>query len=256
VIGPRPLATYLLIILSLGLAEWRYALNKTYRVRGALISLLSLSIIVFTLSRTATATALLLFAIFTINPNRLWKLLPSALLAIILSASLLFGIPSLRARLFHASPSNLSEARKYLVVSGRDIMWPVTFNHALEKPIFGWGPGSARLLLGSHTPNREEHHPHNEYLQVFHDTGIIGLVLLLSAWLLLIVNYWKRWKFAHLSKDILRAKWNMAATLNILLVLINAVVDNTLHYTFIIAPVFIIIGCTDFLNNSLRYDTP
>jgi len=260
-IDPRATAQYSLVILSLGLAQWRYAINNGYKRQGMVISLLALSIVAFTLSRIATATALLLFTMFRMNAVRLWKLLLSGLLAIILVASLLLGIPSFRARLFHQPPSNLKEALENLNMMGRDKMWPVTFDHALEKPIVGWGPGSARVLVAgvaSQALRRgaKEWHPHNEYLQVLHDTGIIGLLLLLLAWLLIFFRYWKRWRFAHLSGDALRARWNMAATLGIILVLINSIADNTLHYANILVPIFLIIGCTDFLNSPRRGSEP
>jgi O-antigen ligase len=251
-LDPRATAQYLLVVLSLSLAQWRYAINNGSRRRGILVSLLALSIIVFTLSRIATATALLLFAIFRMNAVRLWKVLLSGLLAVILVASLLLGIPSFRARLFHQPPSNLKEAFEYLNMMGRDKMWPAAFNHALENPVWGWGPGSARLLVADVVSKKgvKEWHPHNEYLQVFHDTGIIGLALLLSAWFPTLFRYWKRWRFAHLSGDILRAKWNMAATLGTTLVLINSVADNTLHYANVLVPIFLILSCAAFLNSS------
>ena len=253
-IGPRPVATYLLVILSLSLASWRYATSKTHRHRVAFVSLLALGIIVFTLSRIAAVMALFLFATFKLNPLRPRQFLLRGFVAAVLSVSLLLGVPSFRARLFHGIPSSLTEALERLNTSGRNVMWPTTFNHALEKPILGWGPGSARPLVAEALFGKEVevYHPHNEYLQVFHDTGIIGLTLLLLAWLPLLVRYWKRWRFAHLSRDVIRAKWNMAATLAVLLVLIDAIVNNTLHYAFIIAPVFLVLGCADFLNSSWR----
>lgn len=253
IVVPRAVADYLLVVLALNLAHWRYAINETHRYRAACVSLLALGIIVFSLSRMATAIALLLFVIFKINPFKLWKVLLSGLLVVILSASVLLGISSFRARLFRSPPSNLAEAQEYLITSGRNKIWPATFNHALEKPVWGWGPGSARPLVAGSILGKgvKEWHPHNEYLQVFHDTGIIGLTLLLVAWLLLFVRYWKKWRLAHISRDVQRATWNMAVFLCILTVLINAIVDNTLHYPFIVAPVFIIIGCADFLNRHL-----
>lgn len=252
VVVPRAVADYLLVVLALTLAHWRYGINETKRYQVACVSLLALGIIVFSLSRVATVIALLFFVIFKINPFKLRKVVLCGILAVILSASVLLGIPSFRARLFRVPPSNFAEAQEYLITSGRNKMWPTTFNHALEKPMWGWGPGSARPFVAGTILGKgvKEYHPHNEYLQVFHDTGIIGLTLVLVAWLFLFVRYWTRWRFAHLSRDAQQAKWNMAAFLCILFVFINSIFDNTLHYPFIVAPVFIIIGCADFMNRS------
>ena len=131
-------------------------------------------------------------------------------------------------------------------------MWPAVFNQALKNPIVGWGPGNARLLVGqvlSAHANRQsrEYPPHNEYLQVLNDLGIIGLAFLLLAWLLMLVRYWKGWQLAHYSGDLIQAKWHLTVTLCIAAVLINAAVDNTLHYTSILGPIFIIVGCTEYL---------
>ena len=72
-ISGRALATYLLIVLSLSLAQWRYATTKGDKNRGIFVSMLALGIIGFTLSRMAIATALLLLGMARINPLRIWR---------------------------------------------------------------------------------------------------------------------------------------------------------------------------------------
>jgi O-antigen ligase len=133
-------------------------------------------------------------------------------------------------------------------------MWPATFNHALENPIFGWGLGSARLLVAGVLPRKEaeQYHPHNEYLQVFHDMGVVGVILLLLAWILLLTQHWRGWKAAHLAANYLQAKWHMASTLSIGMVLITSVTDNTLHYTFVVGPVFMLVALASHYSGNLE----
>jgi O-antigen ligase len=245
---PRPVALYSLVVLSLSLSNWRYGLRRAQRQWGALVSGLALSLIVFTLSRMAFATGILLFAIFLNSRRpRLWKLLVSGILATVMSVALLLTVPGLQTRLFHRSPSNVIEALEVLNTSGRDNMWQITYASASAKPILGWGPGSSSLLVGRTLFGAGEMPPHNEYLRIFHDAGLVGLFLALTAWLVLLAQLWKHWRVSHMSGEMLQAKWGMAATMGVLQILLSSLVDNTIQYTFIVAPVFIFVGCSYFL---------
>ena len=256
IINPRPVATYLAIIVALSLANWRYSETKFQRNRGMFLSFLAFGIILFTLSRLATTSALILFAMFITKSTKPTKFFLSGVLAAILIGAIMIGVPSFRARLFTRTPTNLGDFTRSLDTTGRARFWEITFNHAIQNPIFGWGPGTSRILVANtiFKDRYSEYHPHNEYLQVFHDMGIIGLLLLLIAWVSILFKFWKKWRIAHQSNNIVQAKWNMAATMGILLVLINALADNTLHYTFILSPVFIMVGCANVLNHAVIGD--
>jgi O-antigen ligase len=250
---PRTVASYLLVILSLSLALRRYGQNATSRLWGTLISLLALGTVLFTLSRMAILLGLLLSAmsVLEVDPRRLWRLSAGVFVAVALFAFLALRVPILQARFFHRVDSDLQTSLQYLRFSGRDVFWSVTFNHALEKPFVGWGPGSSRLLVARvvfQMERGEEYHPHNDYLRVFHDMGVIGLALLLLAWIPLLIGHWKGWKAAQQSRDAPRAKWNMSATLSIVVVLISSITGNTLHYVTVLGPVFIISAIAHQLN--------
>lgn len=241
---PRPLALYLLIVVALGLAKWRYAKTKATSLRGALVFGVALGTILFTLSRVASMTALLLLPSYRLNPRKPWRMLPVFVLVPVLTTLALFMIPSYRDRMFHRPDTEISGMWRNLNSAGRfDYMWPATFQHALESPMIGWGPGSARVLVTNLSFRRksdhEQYHPHNEYLQVFHDLGAIGLALLLLAWFSLLGQHWRRWRTAHALGDHVSAQWNMAVTLVTAMVMLSSVTDNTLHYTFVVAPLFI-----------------
>jgi hypothetical protein len=83
----------------------------------------------------------------------------------------------------------------------------------------------------------EAYYVHNEYLGVFHDAGMVGVVTLLLAWATVLLSSWRRWeKFAHP----LIAKWSMASVLSVSSVLISAITDNTFHYVAVCVPVIIV----------------
>ena len=248
--GPRAVTTFLLIILSLSLANWKYAVSRKQKRLGIFISLVTFSLILFTLSRMTTITGLVLIALFRLKSPKFTKVFIGGTLGMVLAGLILLGIPSFRERLFFSTPRNINEVFSSFDTQGRGNYWTVTYAHAIQSPWIGWGPGTARILIANtyYQGRFSEYHPHNEYLQVFHDTGIIGLLLVLSAWIPIQLSYWKKWLVADLSKNLMLAKWNMAATLSILVVLMNSLVDNTLHYTFVLGPVFIIVSCANVLN--------
>ena len=253
VLEPRPVALYLAVVLALSLAQWRYATRKTARLQGAMSSLLALGTILFTLSRIASLVALSLLAALIVNPVKPNKSLLVIFVTLAVAPLVIYQIPAFRDRSFHQPDADLAELGNSFNSEGRlDYMWPTAFQHALESPLVGWGPGSTRVLLTSRSSSRkhdyEQYHPHNEYLQVFHDMGIIGVALLLLAWCSLLRKHWQGWRQAHCCGNALQAKWNMAATLGIVAVLISSVTDNTLHYAFVLIPLFIIVAAAMWVN--------
>ncbi len=170
------------------------------------------------------------------------------------SLGALINIPLLRDRMFHRPPENVAEAAQNLNVSGRDVLWGTTAVHAIQKPVIGWGPGTSRPLLAplfaaKGDRRSVEYSPHNEYLQVFHDLGAVGVTLLVWAWVPFLIASWVQWKRAVERSDLGLAKWYMATTLGTVVVLANSVVDNTLHYAQVIAPLFIIAAAAEVMQS-------
>lgn len=63
--------------------------------------------------------------------------------------------------------------------SGRSIQWSVIPTVFLESPVWGWGPGSGREVAYLYTGRHLGWHA--LYLQVIGETGIIGVIALLSV---------------------------------------------------------------------------
>ncbi len=239
----RGVPLYLLIVLSVALASWRYASSKQ---KGVLFGYITMGTILFSLGRMASVLALTLFAIRRVSLRHKWSLLIRWGLAVLLVVVILIQIPVFRQRFFIQSNWSLSDGLGGINTAGRSRMWTVAFYSALDSPIIGRGLGSARVKVAQEVfaddDDITEYHPHNEYLQAFHDLGLIGLGLLGIAWGLLLMRTWRQWE--HASSPI-AAQWSMAATLSISVVLISSLTDNTLHYPFVVVPTFIIVGIAD-----------
>jgi O-antigen ligase len=255
---PRSVAMYLLCVLSFSLAQWTYGRNRFARLTGALVSLLAAAIIFFTLSRMASVMVILLFGAFLIKPLGMRRVVMGGLIAILTASVVFLAVPSFRAHFFF-NPDSITRSFAEMDVNaivqsvntmGRSAFWLVTIEHALERPLVGWGLGSARLIVAELLPRKsvQEYQPHNEYLQILHDLGFIGLAIMLIAWLPLLYAFWRKWRYYDRARDPLRAKWNMAATLGITVVLLTSLTGTTLHYPPITVTVFIIATVAYYLN--------
>ncbi len=247
-IGPRAVAIYLLIPLACGLARWRYAAGPKARTVAMTTSILALLTILFTLSRTASMVGLLLFGVSRLRPSRKFISSARTMAGIALAVAVLTLVPQFRERLFFgANPEFLGYVESFNT-AGRNKTWPLTFERALERPVLGWGPGSSRLLVGellSYKHTDAEYHPHNEYLQVFHDMGIVGILCLVGSWGTLLWRQSRRWKQADRDGDPVLAARSLAALLGIMALMLTSLTDNTFHYAFAVLPAILLVGIAE-----------
>jgi len=67
-----------------------------------------------------------------------------------------------------------------LNTSGRAYWWVVVYQSAMESPVLGKGSDVTAAMLDEERWN----HPHNDYLRIFHHSGLVGLTLwFLFGWL-------------------------------------------------------------------------
>jgi O-antigen ligase len=250
-VGPRAVALYLLIVLALALAKVRHAGSSNERTAAVAITIVALATILLTLSRTASVVALGLVVVSRANPQLPTRLVLRGIGIVVITVLLIWNVPAFRERSFHRVEEGLIESVGHFNTMGRASMWPIVFGNALLSPVIGQAPGSARLALVRLRPrgDEEEHHPHNEYIQVFHDLGIIGLAMLLWAWTALVRRMWRSWSSATTSGNHRRAKWNLAGVLAAGVILLTSITDNTLHYSFVMGPAFMIMMTAEFFNS-------
>jgi O-antigen ligase len=66
-------------------------------------------------------------------------------------------------------------------LQGRELIWAITWERFSESPIFGGGLGAAGDRLATTLQFDEAPAPHNEYLRMLADTGVVGTLLLVVA---------------------------------------------------------------------------
>lgn len=79
----------------------------------------------------------------------------------------------------------------------------------LERPVFGWGPGSTHALIASSAEpalgvggDEVMDHLHNTYLELLVQLGLIGLVIWLGLFVSLFLSIRKAWRGQLLSADL------------------------------------------------------
>ncbi len=124
--------------------------------------------------------------------------------------------------------------------SGRVRMWRVTMESIGRSPWVGQGAGSASAVILSDTGWLE--HPHNDYLRVWHDYGIVGLCLLLAGIISLLWRLWRLWRGTQLrttprSRQVCGAAFLLVAGLSLAMI-----TDNVIVYHFLMYPLGLLVG--------------
>jgi O-antigen ligase len=216
------------------------------------IPLLLLVSCLLSLSRTATIVCALLFLALAAKNNRRGTVRRFILLAaaVVYGGLLLFErFQPLRDRF--TDNDNQQIGGLLIGTSGRAQLWTITWDSIKEAPWVGHGLGSADRLISGIFGQDYIGHPHNDYLRIWHDLGIVGLVLWLSAMLVLGFGAYRRWRSATQEAD--RAA-HLAAMLAVLGLSLFAVTGNLLTYIFVQVPVAVITGTSLGRAGSLRDD--
>jgi hypothetical protein len=124
-------------------------------------------------------------------------------------------------------------------LSGRGLTWVQTFMHAREAWLVGHGTGSATTFL-ERDVGMGISHPHNDYLRVLHDFGVVGLALVLYVGGFVLTRLWRLHRTAPGSWS---RGWTSAALLAWLAWLMMALTDNSMIYpTYFSGGVFMILA--------------
>jgi O-antigen ligase len=110
-------------------------------------------------------------------------------------------------------------------LTGRTLIWQHVVSKSYDSPIAGHGYGVSRLTMGTIPQARfQPYHCHNELLEVFFTTGLLGLVPFL-----LIVGYSLKWlkAFSRLRR-VLSASFALHAVCSIAIVLAGSMFEARL----------------------------
>lgn len=202
-----------------------FAIKINQWVRASLLALLYMGVVVSD-SRAAFVTLAIVvvlgYSLSARQPLRIFVLGASASLAVV---ALTLKLPSISERM---AISDLTTPGMPINDSGRGPAWSAVLDSWLSSPIIGQGAGSSQTVAGQATIPLE--HPHNEYLRVLHDSGLVGGVIATAFLVTLIVSLWPRRGGA------LRSRMVLSGFLLIPAALVIGTVENYLVFPSIMWP--------------------
>lgn len=226
---PRAFALTALIYVAI-LIPYR-GRRLVYKVGPVLV----VAAIFLSLSRTAAIIAAALLVFTAVRSRRRYRFARAATFAGVVGAGLYWAVTSyapFRDR-FLGGDQAVSVGGIALNTSGRSTLWEITSESAAKAPWFGHGPGSANELIGGMFDNIA--HPHNDYLRLYHDFGMVGAALFTVGMLMLLYRVWVR---ARRTDD--QIHW--IAVVALLGVLVAALTDNVIVYPFVMVPLGVLVG--------------
>jgi hypothetical protein len=233
--NPRSFGIVTLFGIAWYASRWRFGSRTAFALTAVLLVEIGAS-----LSRVALVTGLVAMTLARVSATIkgwLWGLI-SLGLAIGAFWWMFNNIPALHDH-FLSGDVRLHVGNTRINVSGRGLMWDTTYNSVLDSPWVGHGAGSAMHLMESRLHVKT--HPHNDYLRVLHDYGVVGLVLWIWGWARLL---WRLWGRARMSERLGRpdAQLQFAAFLSALSICLMMTTDNPMTYVFVMAPMGALVG--------------
>jgi O-antigen ligase len=203
-----------------------------------------LAAIFLSLSRTALFAALLAVPASMVTRLSLARILRiggyTVLVVTLLVAAVLFFRP-LNERFFEGDVS-LSVGGVGVNVMGRLTVWSVLLAAFPDAPAFGHGAGSSRDLIEEHYSGRIIH-PHNDYIRVLYEYGVVGLFFFLWGLGNLVWSTWRQWHNAERFQS--AHSWlHCAAFLMLFIYCILMLTDNLMVYIAFQLPFAAVLGAS------------
>lgn len=237
VLEPRAFALYAIVALAWSLPFVRY--RRRYVLRSAALVLL----ILLSLSRTAFVAAVLIAGLSGLKPRTLvgWlKSLGAVALAVGSVYVAVQTIQPLYDRFFQGDVVAVGGSSLGVNVMGRVGIWDATWASATRSPILGNGAGSSEEVASAATDG-EVTQPHDEYLRLFNDYGVVGLALWMIGYLGLLLGAALR-TFGRRRAPRDERHAHLGAVLGLVAVGLAAITDNPLVYPFVVVPLGALVG--------------
>ena len=127
----------------------------------------------------------------------------------------------------------------------RPLFWAHVARSASESPIFGKGIGSSQAVMNERWPSVG--HPHNDYLRVWHDLGLVGFAALIASfvtWARALARDWRQGTDdgEYAEAEGAPAQLELAGLLALVALVLPMVTDNALVYPFVVGPVGVLVG--------------
>jgi len=190
------LGSYLVRLLPILCALILYANNKKYIKFIPLIILLTGVLILFSGEKAALGLFIIevfvIFVIFCYQQGKKYFLLIIPIT--IFMFLILYSSAPLKKRLITDAISN-SGYGNYIFSRVHDSHFKTAFKMFLDNPLFGKGPNTFRLLCDEKKYNINEFscstHPHNIYIQLLGETGLIGFCFAAFFFVYIFINLLK-----------------------------------------------------------------
>jgi O-antigen ligase len=241
-VQPRSLALLAIVPISWHLAGWSHG------TAGAGFRALVWILAVFaSLSRTVTAVATVTFLLallvqLWLRPGKFVRRAPLIAMGMLIVGLLVMAFESTFYDRFFGGFTRYEIGGVSVSTSGRSIMWPIVFDSAMQHPIVGGGLASSQIALVEGSGGAQEFvQPHNEYLRVWHDGGLIGISLLVFAFINWLLQLRRQYAWAvRTSRP--HPEIELAAFFMLLGIVLAAITDNGFMYMFVDAPSGLLIG--------------
>ena len=150
----------------------------------------------------------------------------------------LFYSPVFQERFFGDEPGTLADvAAGDFSSAGRFDVWPELIIEIERRPILGAGIHESAAIVGQVWENIGK--PHNDYLRILLEQGVIGLIFFLTGVFLQIASLWR----SGFSKEDPAGTLRAAAFAGMFVLLLMAVTDNPIVYgVWFMHPLFVLVG--------------
>lgn len=160
-------------LLCISLTMFLFLEEEKYLFRNKLFFiiyiLVLLTCILFTFNRLHWIASVLLLIIYSLHKKNYFYIIA----VVLIITSILILVPSVQERFFQI-------IYFWKNMSDRDILWKDALSMIFERPISGFGPNTFSLVFKSREQLADKlvSSWHNEYLQIYMDSGIIGILSL------------------------------------------------------------------------------
>lgn len=208
---------------------------------------ISMILSIATLSRTSILSSVLMAFIAILLTLRI-KVFAQALFLFFILIFSIMQVPQMQERLL---PKNMDSIEDITsdgqYTSGRSALWTFVIEQGLSNPFFGDGTGNVKILIEQNMRSSGIL-PHNEYIRLFFDGGITGVIFLLLGYISRLMFHLKKIRMARKFGIFYLEKWNLVSLLATISLCCSALFDNVFLYYFMTSVVFLIYAVTDKLN--------
>jgi O-antigen ligase len=238
-IHARSYALFALFSVARHLAAWRCGKPSAFWIAAAITAVIVLSV-----SRTAMIAAMLMFPLAALSRFDHKGVVQAAIMVMggaAVLAAVILSSPMMYERFFGLDAS-MNVGGVAINGSGRSEMWALVYADSARARWLGQGVGSSAILIDNHFSGLG--HPHNDFLRVLYDFGVLGLICFLwflsgATWTLL-VGVWRQ---AHMgAAGRVRLQYFLTPALSMVGIGAGMFTDNSVSYVFVMVPFGILLG--------------